>query len=895
MKSQRTIAILIMLVLISTLVLPILSLAGQPQEAANSNVQDEASATAAKARQIVERYRESDPLQNRSATKDATPALAQKPERPQWVTAAVSRSLEDLQSNREKYGVQDAAAEFRLLEAMKDGRGFMDIRLAQMVNEVPVFGGQLITHLDGQNVLRAVSGRAFKEARINTTPKLDERQAIEAAKAEFKDQHQFAEEPTAKLAILPRQLMNRNESGAALVYIVKVKLAGKGGATDGYRLFVNAKNGTVIWRLNDQHYEVGTGVSLYNGTVDIETTHNDGDGSFTLKDPGHFQSQVFDALDGNSDSVEFRGFDNYWGDQSRETAAVDAHFGVAQSWEYFYNRHSRRGADDNDTPITTYVHYRQDPDTPWNNASGGNNELHFGDGDGSNYGPFVPIDTVGHEFTHCVVDATADLVGMGESGAVNEAFADIFGTAIGFYADKDTNYQHGESKVIPGSNGRVTRDLSDPSLVVMHFDENGIQESVRVPDNWSMYWQDPNNFDNGGVHINSTIMSHAFYLMSEGGINRTSQVSVPAISYHGRTPREVAEDIFYTVLARYLTPSATFRDVARAMRQVAANDYEERSVAAIVELAWFAVGVFTEADRFYSALPEPALSRAEIVLYDPATGFGETGELNLVSGGYQNQQTYSTFATGWTHVVNIGGPIFYYNANTCQAAVGEIDYHGVHRTTSSFRFKFLGTRPLYTHVVYMGGTDIYFYESTTGKEMYIRLTPGGYQGVNVTFNPGSGWSHVLYAQGHPMFYKRDNGYTMIITGTTKRYLTQSPFWSHIVDCGMRTSGGQIGIFFYNTLTGLYGVGDINAAGYFVGRVSNRWAYTFLRPGWTQVAKVQDGLFFYDSQSAEAMTGYLLTASEDELLSREPFQAMPESYSYISSLRPYQKVAGGLAR
>jgi Zn-dependent metalloprotease len=368
MNSRKILATSMILLLISTFVFPMLSLAGQARETANSTAQDPGATTAAKPMKIVERYREGDDRQNHSATKGQTRPLSQKQERPRWVQDAVKLSLEELQIHKEKYGVQDAGAEFRLLEAIKDERGFMDIRLAQMVNEVAVFGGQLIAHLNDQK-MGAISGQLFKEARINTVPKIDETQAIETAKAEFKDQGGLAEEPTAKLAILPRQLINKRESGAVLVYIVKVKIAGKGGATDGFSLFINAKNGSLVWRLSDQHYVVGTGISLYSGTVSIQTTPND-DGSFTMNDPVHSDSQVFDAQDGNSNGTEFRGFDNVWGDQSRETAAVDAHFGVAQSWDYFYTHYDRLGADGDGTPITTFVHYRPDPSTPWNNASG---------------------------------------------------------------------------------------------------------------------------------------------------------------------------------------------------------------------------------------------------------------------------------------------------------------------------------------------------------------------------------------------------------------------------------------------------------------------------------------------------------------------------------------------
>ncbi|MGH9900834.1 MAG: M4 family metallopeptidase, partial [Pyrinomonadaceae bacterium] len=672
MNRKSISALFITLAMIGTSVFPVLSVAGQSQEATNESAQEVNRASAAKAVRVVDRHREGGGRQG-AGTVRGKQSLKSSRQRPAWAQEAFSRSLNQLQSKKEKYGVRDAGAELRLLEALKDGRGYTDVRLTQTHNGVEVYGGQLITHLDDKNSLRAVSGRVFEDAHVDTTPKIDEARAIEAAKAALGHDGEFAEEPTAKLVILPRRIMNREQVGAVLVHVVTLRVGKAGGPTNGHQIFVSAEDGSLVWRLDDRHSVFGGGNSIYDGFVGIDTTERS-PGVYTLKDPERGQSEVLDANDGDgSNSTEFTDDENSWGDLddgNRHQAGVSAHYGVAQSWDYFYDRHYRLGADGNGTPITSFVHYVSQEDSAagsTSNASGGGNQLTFGDGDGRFTGPWVSVDIVGHEFTHCVIEAAVPnggLIYSGESGAVNESFADIFGTAIEFYINNGADppdYLLSEDIMDPDNDGITGMDNLGNPIFGGRFLRNMANPQApnylnRVfPDHYTGFVT--TTADNGGVHTNSSIMNHAFYLLAEGGTH-SNGTYVPAVG------RRMAEDIFYIALERGLAPSATFRDVAGATRYVAAEYLQDPDAAAAVELAWLAVGVFSNSDLYYSNVPAPGLTSGRIVLYEPATGFAETGKLNQ-DGTYQNLRTIAG-GKGWTHIVSMGGPIFYYNAATGQ-------------------------------------------------------------------------------------------------------------------------------------------------------------------------------------------------------------------------------------
>ena len=187
------------------------------------------------------------------------------------------------------------------------------------------------------------------------------------------------------------------------------------------------------------------------------------------------------------------------------------------------------------------------------------------------------IDIVAHELTHGVTSSSSNLIYMNESGALNEAFSDIMGTGVEFFFQPvgagigQADYLLGEDSFrSPGGGGRNgTRSLANPA-------------SFGYPDHYSIRFTGPD--DNGGVHINSSIVNHAFYLAIEGGRNRVSGLNVQGV---GAANREQIEKVFYRAFVFLLPASATF-STARA-----ATDLYGASSAATqaITQTWAAVGV----------------------------------------------------------------------------------------------------------------------------------------------------------------------------------------------------------------------------------------------------------------------------------------------------------------
>jgi Zn-dependent metalloprotease len=274
-------------------------------------------------------------------------------------------------------------------------------------------------------------------------------------------------------------------------------------------------------------------------------------------------------------------------------AVVDAH--VYQGWvyDYYFKRFGRHSLDDHDIQITGLVHplarndvgrYTSDTVNQYiNNAAYiGDGFMFYGDGDGRVFDYLSgALDVIGHELTHGVTDYTSQLDYQDESGALNEAFSDIMGTAIEFYYEKSgqgpqkgPNFLIGEDvfRLAPG----YLRSLQDPN-------------SVGDPDHYSLRRFIGTTTDFGGVHFNSTIPSHAFYLAVNGGRNRVSGITVPGI---GIANIERMERIFYRAFVFLMGPRSKFADARAATLQAAADLYgsgsNERSQ---VEQAWTAVGI----------------------------------------------------------------------------------------------------------------------------------------------------------------------------------------------------------------------------------------------------------------------------------------------------------------
>jgi bacillolysin len=460
-------------------------------------------------------------------------------------------------------------------------------RLSQFHEGLPVFGGQAVRQMDGRSVV-SVTGRLYEAVDVDVTPSISPERANDAAITALGPGANVHGETT--LGVLPV------ENGYRLVYRMNVL-----SAWANREVYVDARSGDIALSINGIQTQaaIGQGNGVFStlrkmSTNQTSTTFQAVDmmrpgEAFTLVFPGtasrlnfFFETLVLFNSDVATDN------DNRWEDGP----TVDAH--ALQGWvyDYYFKRFHRSGMDDRNLEVDSIVHplarseaSRQSPDvvgTFINNAfyccEG---VLVYGDGDGRLFTYLAgAFDVVAHEWTHGVTDFTSQLVYRDEPGALNEAFSDIMAASMEFYyfpagtGRDQADWQIAED-VYLGSPGYL-RSLSNPS-------------SKGHPDHYSLRQFIGTSTDDGGVHFNLTIGTHAYYLAVAGGRNRVSGINVPGV---GVSNIERMERIFYRAFTQLMGPNSRFSDARRATLQAASDLYGAGSNDyAQVELAWTAVGV----------------------------------------------------------------------------------------------------------------------------------------------------------------------------------------------------------------------------------------------------------------------------------------------------------------
>jgi Zn-dependent metalloprotease len=237
-----------------------------------------------------------------------------------------------------------------------------------------------------------------------------------------------------------------------------------------------------------------------------------------------------------------------------------------------YSYYGRKSIDNHNMALIGTVHYSQQYD----NAFWNGQQMVFGDGDGVIFGDFTkPIDVIGHELTHGVTQHTAGLNYQDQPGALNESFSDVFGTLVKqHFLNQDVNsadWLIGAGLLAPGVNGVALRSMKAPGTA---YDDPNLGKDPQ-PATMSSYvqtWQ-----DNGGVHINSGIPNHAFYLAAMG---------------IGGFAWEKAGKIWYVALTQYMRPDTNFAGCANATLAAAGNLFGAGSMEYnSVQSAWTQVGV----------------------------------------------------------------------------------------------------------------------------------------------------------------------------------------------------------------------------------------------------------------------------------------------------------------
>ena len=261
------------------------------------------------------------------------------------------------------------------------------------------------------------------------------------------------------------------------------------------------------------------------------------------------------------------------GPKIADAAVNEVYDGAGQTDSLFRNEYGRNSIDDHGMPIVQTVHF----DRSYQNAFWDGSQMIYGDGDGSLFGSFTSdLDIIAHELTHGVTQNEAALVYSFQSGALNESFSDVFGSLV---KQRASNEDTGQANWLIGDNVLIgkkyaLRSMKAPGTAYVNHPILGTDPQ---PASMAKYADLPAWEDQGGVHINSGIPNHAFYLA--------------AIEIGGYAWKK-AGLIWYRTLCDLLPPDATFARCAQATIQAARNEYgagslEEKAVGR----AWKTVGV----------------------------------------------------------------------------------------------------------------------------------------------------------------------------------------------------------------------------------------------------------------------------------------------------------------
>lgn len=258
---------------------------------------------------------------------------------------------------------------------------------------------------------------------------------------------------------------------------------------------------------------------------------------------------------------------------SGDPAVDEAYNGLGDTFDLYYNVYKRNSIDDAGLPLIGTVHYDQKYDNAFWNGS----QMVFGDGDGEYFNRFtISVDVIGHELTHGVTANTANLDYQNQSGALNESVSDVFGSLVKQYAASPKQTADKADWLIGA--GLFTKQVKGVALRSMKAPGTAFDDPVlgKDPQPADMAHYVKATSDNGGVHINSGIPNHAFYLL--------------AVALGGYAWEKAGLIWYKTLLDSRLASNATFQDFANLTADNAATLFSAKEQQAVVT-AWNTVGI----------------------------------------------------------------------------------------------------------------------------------------------------------------------------------------------------------------------------------------------------------------------------------------------------------------
>jgi Zn-dependent metalloprotease len=461
---------------------------------------------------------------------------------------------------------------YQVRDVILDADGSAHVRFDRTFRGLRVLGGDFVVHHDGAGSFRGVSMTLGQAPAVSIRATLDVAEASAIASEAF----------GAGGSVAAAELVIEATGAPALAYDVVVTGRTADGTPSERHFLVHAHSGAILdsWDAIQTTATAGTGWGFFDGIVTL--TVNSAGSGFELLDPTRGSQSTTDMNNGTSGlGTLFTDSDPDFGDGTlgnRASVAVDAQYGAQVTWDYFEELHGRTGIRNDGVGALSRVHYGND----YNNAFWSDSCfcMTYGDGDGVVFNPFPSLDVAGHEMVHGVTSATAKLRYSGESGGLNEATSDIFGTMVEFRADNaqdPPDYDIGERLFKAGG---AIRYMYRPS-------KDGASRDC--------YSKTLKALD---VHYSSGVANHFFYLLAEGSgpglyTDATGSPTCDGSNLVGKgIGRSDAERIWYRALTVYMTSRTTYAGARTATLNAAADLFGAGSAQQnAVATAWKAVNV----------------------------------------------------------------------------------------------------------------------------------------------------------------------------------------------------------------------------------------------------------------------------------------------------------------
>jgi Zn-dependent metalloprotease len=539
-------------------------------------------------------YAQQVPLRSDAGLSAKLSAIVTSDSKPGWhhftdgITVDPANPANFFEQHREAFGLQDGYGMTLLNHTEEKNLNMHHYRFQQTFKGIPIAGAVYILHQRSGKPLKG-NGNIVSGFSIDNKPAISGEAAVQSVLKRV-NARRYAWEDAGY------EKMIKDKKGAVATAYPQPELVFYSGTQNSdvlsYQLayemnvlavdpaiqqkyYVSAATGEVLRAIPLTHETntPATGSTIYNGT---QSFISDFTGSnYVLKEANRNGSGTsiftYDMNNGTnfSTAVDYQNTSTDW---QSEQVGVQGHWSFEKAFDYYQIIHGRNSYDNAGGTITSYLEYGVN----YNNASWSQvlHVMNFGGGDGITRRSWASLDVVAHELTHGVTQFSAGLVYQNESGALNESFSDIFGTAVEFYAEGSTaDWLVSEDVTI---NGAGIRSMANPNI---HGD----------PDTYRGTFWVFTDADNGGVHTNSGVQNHWFYLLTNGGSGTNDNGNSFAVTGIGI---DMAAAIAYRNLTQYLTPESRYNDAREGALEAAEDLYGRTSAAyAQTAMAWYAVGV----------------------------------------------------------------------------------------------------------------------------------------------------------------------------------------------------------------------------------------------------------------------------------------------------------------